>query len=114
MPVKKTATKAAKKSAVKKSAPKKKKAVQKVEVAFSLYAPDAYTVAVGGTFNDWDHNKDRMNKGDGGRWTKILELAPGRYEYLFRINDTRWEQDQDYVETVQNEFGTVNCVKNVI
>jgi 1,4-alpha-glucan branching enzyme len=113
MPVKRTVKKS---STVKKSAKKtalKKQAPKKVEVHFTFYAPEAFTVAIGGTFNNWSGTASPMIRADNGNWVKTLELEPGEYQYLFRINDTHWEEAQEHVDKVPNEFGTYNCILRV-
>src|SRR5689334_11531375 len=49
-------------------------------VEFRLNMPQAKTVAVVGTFNNWDAGKTPMQK-DGSNWKANVPLAPGRYEY---------------------------------
>ena len=44
-----------------------------------------------------------------GKWAKDLALAPGRYEYLFVVDDT-WVPDPAATETVPNPFFGVNAV----
>lgn len=44
-----------------------------------------------------------------GKWAKELALPPGRYEYLFVVDDV-WVPDPAATETVPNPFCGVNAV----
>ncbi len=61
---------------------------------FSLHAPDAASVAIAGSFNEWDPHKNKLSGPDkNGDWSITLPLAPGRYEYLFVMNGKDWLPD---------------------
>lgn len=81
-------------------------------VTFELYAPEAVTVLLAGTFNRWDPVRTPLKKCEKGIWKATLELAPGRYEYRYRVDDT-WQNDPSAAEFVPNAFGTWNCVIQV-
>ncbi len=77
---------------------------------FSLHAPDAASVAVAGSFNGWDPQKNMLSGPDKrGDWSITLRLAPGRYEYLFVINGKDWKPDPA-VPPVDDGFGGKNSV----
>ncbi len=77
---------------------------------FSLHAPDAASVAVAGSFNGWDPQKNMLSGPDKqGNWSIALPLAPGRYEYLFVINGKDWLPDPA-VPPVDDGFGGKNSV----
>ena len=60
-----------------------------------------------GDFNSWDLKKHTMKKNKKGRWTKIVTLAPGGYEYKYLI-DGQWQNDPNNDQVVHNSFGTLN------
>lgn len=61
---------------------------------FSLAAPRASSVALAGSFNQWDPSRHPLSGPDrNGTWTVTVPLAPGRYEYLFVINGSQWVAD---------------------
>lgn len=67
----------------------------KIAVRFRFYAPLAREAAVVGTFNDWNGERNRMVRGDGGIWECTLPLDEGIYEYKFKLgNDWFWDPDQ--------------------
>ncbi len=82
----------------------------KSEVTFVLrLAQPAKAVRVVGSFNEWDQEQGRMQKGKNNEWRKRMNLQPGRYEYKF-IVDGDWQVDPDAAECVTNSFGTINSV----
>lgn len=82
------------------------------KVEFNFYAPLAKRVSVAGTFNSWNTNKNVLKKDRSGNWKCALKLDPGKYEYRYWIDD-HFENSQNEVEQVQNEFGSTNCVLSV-
>jgi 1,4-alpha-glucan branching enzyme len=86
---------------------------------FLMYAPEAKTVSVAGTFNNWRVDANPLTRDPDGTWRTSLALAPGRYEYKFII-DGKWccEPGADGIYDgrggcVCNEFGTMNRVLEV-
>jgi 1,4-alpha-glucan branching enzyme len=89
-----------------------KKMSNKRRVTFSLSAPSAREVSLGGDFNHWDAIAHPMKKDANGLWKKTLVLAPARYEYKFMV-DGGWQNDPKNDQTCPNCFGTQNNVINV-
>jgi len=87
--------------------PKQEKPREKT-VEFRLSMPQARTVCVVGTFNNWDTKRTPMQKDDPG-WKATIPLAPGRYEYRF-VADGQWLSDPNAKESVGNDFGSTNSV----
>jgi 1,4-alpha-glucan branching enzyme len=88
----------------KKVAPKK--------VQFEFLAPEAREVFVAGEFNNWDRRANPLKKDKGGMWKLTLPLMPGKYEYRF-LADGNWGNDRSCAGCVQNNFGSLNCVRIV-
>jgi hypothetical protein len=84
-----------------------------VPVRFSLEKPNARTVRVAGTFNNWRSDSFCM-KGpdDQGRWTANLRLPPGEYEYRF-IVDGEWIPDPKNPDSVTSPLSGVNSLVRV-
>ena len=57
------------------------------EVIFRIYAPEAVTVSLVGSFNLWNSSLDRMYKKDN-YFEIIKNLPPGQYTYLYKKNDS--------------------------
>jgi len=91
---------------------KQEKKTQRRRITFKLEASEAKEAILVGDFNSWDLKKHTMKKDNKGRWTKIVTLAPGRYEYKFLV-DGQWQNDPGNDQMVHNSFGTVNNILNV-
>jgi 1,4-alpha-glucan branching enzyme len=78
-------------------------------VSLELVKPDAKTVYVAGSFNEWKPEKTPLVSLGNGRWAGELAVRPGRHEYLFVV-DGQWMPDPNARETVQNPFGGRNSV----
>ncbi|MBU9888605.1 MAG: glycoside hydrolase family 13 [Candidatus Omnitrophica bacterium] len=81
-------------------------------VDFKFYAPQAKKVGVGGSFNNWNAEKNALKKDANGNWKASLKLSSGRHEYRYCV-DGAWFNSQDPVECVPNAFGSWNCVVEV-
>jgi len=67
---------------------------EEVPVTFQFYAPLATDVAVVGTFNQWNGEKNPLSQKDG-RWTGTVSLPEGTYEYKFKVgSDWYWDPDK--------------------
>lgn len=82
-------------------------------VMFRIKAEDAKRVAIAGSFNQWDADKDILSGPDkNGEWSIVIPLTDGRYEYLFLIDGTRWLPDPD-VSAAEDSFGGRNSVVSI-
>lgn len=71
--------------------------------------PNARSVCVAGTFNEWHPGVTEMLHVGDGRWLKDLALQPGRYEYRLVV-DGEWVADPQCPDTVPNPFNGLNSV----
>ncbi len=81
------------------------------QVLFVMPAPGAHSVAVVGSFNDWEPTP-LTDKNNDGVWRVQLKLPPGRYEYAFVVDGRWWGQDPLADEYVRS-FGEYNSVRYV-
>lgn len=81
-------------------------------VNFSFYAPQAYSVNVAGSFNNWTPGAFPLKKDFSGTWRGAIRLKPGSYQYRFFM-DKRWVDDPQAKKTAANEFGSNNAVLEV-
>jgi chromosome partitioning protein len=83
------------------------------EVVVRFRDTRASDVRIAGDFNGWvpDKGVRSLIEADGGErvWTKILQLAPGRYEYRYVV-DGEWREDPDNPEVETTSVGGRNSV----
>jgi hypothetical protein len=80
-------------------------------VTLHLVAPQARSVAVAGEFNDWRADTHMLERRSAdGPWTITLELAPGRYQYVFVVDGDRWVTDPAALRYRPDGFGGRNAV----
>lgn len=81
-------------------------------VHLEFFNPEARSVAVAGTFNNWLPESCPAQPGPDGHWTVDLELKPGVYEYRMVV-DGQWVDDPLACGYVANPFGGLNCLLTV-
>jgi 1,4-alpha-glucan branching enzyme len=69
-------------------------------VTFSLEAPGAQEVLLGGNFNEWNAGINPLKNQGADRWKRTVLLAPGSYEYKFMV-DGQWIQDPANQKTIR-------------
>ena len=73
----------------------------------------ASTVELVGDFNAWTRGSTTLKlSGAPGVWAVSVALTPGRHEYAFIVNGTRWVADPLAVKT-SDDFGTESSVIRV-
>ena len=83
-------------------------------VRFEFQAPPTtQRVALVGDFNHWNRWSHIMRKSPSGLWETTVELAPGRYQYKFLVNDNQWLTDPKATAQASNQYGTNNSVIEV-
>ena len=85
---------------------------REVDVEFSVDAPEAKSVFVAGTFNNWAADKDRMKKDSKGIWRTTLSIPVGKNEYKFVV-DGQWKEDPANPNKVSDPYGGTNSVIEV-
>ncbi len=83
-----------------------------VLTTFALKAPQAQSVYVTGSFNDWSLDESCRMRQDNGRWVAQLPLRPGVHKYQFII-DGRWCEDPANSRQERNSFGDINSLIEV-
>ena len=83
-------------------------------VAFVLVAPGARQVSLVGDFNDWNAQATPLTPVKrGGVWTITVPLKPGRYNYNFVVDGTRWMPDPAAPAAPGDDFGTPASIVTV-
>ena len=83
------------------------------EVIVRFRDGQASDVRIAGDFNGWVPDKGVRSlieaEGEQRVWTKILQLAPGRYEYRYVV-DGEWREDPDNPDVKTTSVGGRNSV----
>lgn len=82
-------------------------------VRFVFVDPSAKRVELVGDFNEWAKGTTQLtHSGAPGVWTVSVPLSPGRHEYAFIINGSRWVADP-FAPKSSDDFGTESSVIRV-
>jgi hypothetical protein len=80
---------------------------------FVLVAPAASHVALVGDFNDWNASATPLTEVKSGLWRVTVPLPPGRYEYTFVVDGTKWVPDPAAPKSIDDDFGKKNSVVTI-
>lgn len=82
-------------------------------VRFLLYAPNAHSVALAGSFNSWDPSRTPLvPTGSTGFWTATVAVPSGSHQYGFVLDGGEWLPDPG-APAVEDGFGRRNSVLTV-
>jgi hypothetical protein len=82
-------------------------------VRFVFADSQASSVQLVGDFNEWTKGATNLKpSGAPGVWTVSVPLHPGRHEYAFIVNGTRWIADPLAAKS-SDDFGTESSVIHV-
>lgn len=82
---------------------------------FSLYAPQARSVALIGDFNGWGSTDGvKLAPSANGMWSVTVPLPAGRHQYAFLVDGQRWVTDPRAEQHVNDGFGRQNAVITII
>jgi anti-sigma factor RsiW len=84
-----------------------------VLVRLIVVQPGARIVEVAGDFNGWNPARTPLEPAADGAWTVTIPLQPGRYEYMFVVDGSRWIADPFAAERNSDGFGSENAVLDV-
>jgi Glycogen recognition site of AMP-activated protein kinase len=77
--------------------------------------PEAQSVHVVGTFNDWRPGSIKLEDQDhDGVWRAAVVLPAGTYEYMFVVDGERWVPDHLAERLVADNFGRENSIVIVL
>lgn len=89
-------------------------AVERTEggMKFTYYDPDASKVFLAGSMNGWSTTATPMVKDEGGYWSVVMSLSPGKYEYKFVVDGT-WTTDSENPNSKPDPYGGVNSALEI-
>ena len=80
-------------------------------VRFILVRPDARSVALAGSFNQWSQSSHPLvREGSRGLWTTLVRLPPGEYLFMFVVDGAQWISPPSAEDYVDDGFGARNGV----
>jgi 1,4-alpha-glucan branching enzyme len=80
-----------------------------IPVVFTYIDDQAQKVCIAGSFNQWSSRSHCMMR-DKKAWTSTISLPPGRYAYLFMIDDRILKLDPGAPLAEESGFGTNNSI----
>lgn len=83
-----------------------------VPVSFVFEYPGANKIALVGDFTGWQKDKIFLSR-KNGIWTVTVHLKPGRYQYVFIVDDEKIFPDPKADFWVNDGFGSVNSVIDI-
>jgi 1,4-alpha-glucan branching enzyme len=78
-------------------------------VRFSLVRPDARTVALAGSFNEWSPVSHLLSRQASGAWTIVVGLPPGEHPFMFVV-DGQWVSPPVADDYADDGFGKRNGI----
>ena len=82
---------------------------ERQSVQFVFVHAGAQRVALVGDFNDWDARAAQMTRANGGVWSIVVPLRPGRFAYSFVVDGQSWYADPQ-APLESNDFGRPSSV----
>jgi 1,4-alpha-glucan branching enzyme len=79
-------------------------------VRFAMQRPEARSVALAGSFNQWSTSSHPLSRQHArGLWTAVVALPPGEHLFMYVVDGTEWVSPlaDDYVD---DGFGSKNGV----
>ncbi len=87
--------------------------IDKGNVIFKYYDPNAKDVKIAGDFSNWEPIGNLMQfKGKNKLWTGKLRLNSGKYQYKY-IVDGRWKTDPYNPKVVEGDVGIKNSLLEI-
>ncbi|MBF0619924.1 MAG: AAA family ATPase [Candidatus Omnitrophica bacterium] len=83
-----------------------------VTTTFSLWAPEAKSVYLSGSFNEWAIDEACRMTRRGDAWELKIPLSEGQHKYQFVV-DGRWQPDPVNDNREANGFGDMNSILEV-
>ena len=80
-------------------------------VQFVLMNPEARSVAVAGSFNEWSASSHPLTRRRSrGPWTVVVALPPGEHLFMFVVDGKQWISPPFAEDYVDDGFGARNGV----
>lgn len=80
------------------------------KVVLSYYSTEPVKVEVLGDFNQWQRGVHILKPVGENKYQIELHLPPGRYQYIFLVNDQLFQMDPFCQEQVEDGYGNLNSL----
>lgn len=81
-----------------------------VNITFRVRVPNARTVYVLGSFNQWGDVPEKLRNNGNGVFTLTLKLKPGMYQYVYKVDDKEILSDPHARLYTQDGYGQRNAI----
>ncbi len=80
-------------------------------VRFTFVSPDAGTVSLAGSFNQWSVSSHPMTRArSAGAWAIVVRLPPGEHLFMYVVDGTQWISPPFAEDYMDDGFGTRNGI----
>ena len=79
-------------------------------VRFAVAFPDARSVSLAGTFNDWSSATHPLVLAPSGVWTAVVPLPPGEHLFMYVVNGDQWLSPPLAHDFAEDGFGLKNGI----
>ena len=84
--------------------------LKEAHIKFVYHNPGAKNIYLVGDFNKWRVGEIKLLPKGEGFWSISIPLQPGRYQYMFVVNGSRWVLDPLSQGVIDDGFGNKNGV----
>jgi 1,4-alpha-glucan branching enzyme len=85
-------------------------AVTPAGVRFVLMRPEAKSVALAGSFNQWSASAHPLTRGARGAWAVIVALPAGEHLFMYVVDGAQWISPPVAEDYVDDGFGARNAI----
>ena len=79
-------------------------------VRFAVAFPDARSVSLAGTFNEWSTVTHPFVLVPSGLWTAVVPLPPGEHLFMYVVNGDQWLSPPLAHDYAEDGFGLKNGI----
>jgi 1,4-alpha-glucan branching enzyme len=86
-------------------------AVTREGVRFELVHPEARSVTLAGSFNQWSTSSHPLSRrGSSGAWSVVVALPPGEHLFMYVVDGSQWISPPLADDFADDGFGARNGV----
>jgi 1,4-alpha-glucan branching enzyme len=77
---------------------------------FWLVRPEAQSVSLAGSFNQWSTTAHPLARSADGVWTTVVPLTPGEHAFMFVVDGELWIMPPAAEDYADDGFGARNGI----